>query len=115
MNLRILWIPTLANEVIRLASAEGETVTIEQARVGLPDVVSRAQCAGERVVVTRRGKPAAIVSMEDLELLRRLEDEIDAEAIREALEEARDGKALPWSEVRESLPGRRATCATPPW
>ena len=92
-----------------MASAEVETVTIEQVRVGLSDVVSRAQYAGERVVVTRRGKPAAaIVSIEDLELLQRLEDEIDAEAIREALQEARDGKALPWSQVRESLRGRQA-------
>ncbi len=84
-----------------------ETVTIERARVELSDVVSRVQYAGERVVVTRRGKPAAaIVPVEDLQLLQQLEDEMDAQAVREALEEARTGKARPWSEVRESL-GRR--------
>ena len=92
-----------------MARATAETVTIERARVELSGVVSRAQYAGERVVVTRRGKPAAaIVPIEDLELLQQIEDEIDAEAVREALEEARAGKALPWSEVRENLRGRHA-------
>ncbi|MGH2460811.1 MAG: type II toxin-antitoxin system Phd/YefM family antitoxin [Chloroflexota bacterium] len=87
----------------------GETVTIERARVELSDVVSRVQYAGERVIVTRRGKPAAaIVPLEDLEMLRRIEDELDAEAIREALAEARAGKARPWSEVREGLRGEQA-------
>jgi antitoxin (DNA-binding transcriptional repressor) of toxin-antitoxin stability system len=62
------------------------------------------QHAGERVVVTRRGKPAAaIVPLEDLGLLQQIEDEMDAEAARGALTEAREGRARPWSEVRESL------------
>lgn len=89
-----------------MAQPAAETVTIERARVELSDVVSRVQYAGERVVVTRRGKPAAaIVPLEDLELLQRIEDEMDAEAVREALAEARAGQARPWSEVRTSLPG----------
>jgi prevent-host-death family protein len=87
----------------------GETVTIERARVELSHVVSRVQYAGERVVITRRGKPAAaIVPLEDLELLQRIEDELDAEAVREALAEARAGKARPWLEVREGLRSEQA-------
>jgi prevent-host-death family protein len=81
-----------------------EKVTIERARSELSDVVSRVQYAGERVVVTRRGKPAAaIVPLEDLQFLERIEDELDMEAVRQALAEARAGNARPWSEVRESL------------
>jgi prevent-host-death family protein len=87
----------------------GKTVTIERARVELSDVVRRVQYAGERVVVTRRGKPtAAIVPLEDVELLQRIEDELDAEAVREARAEPRAGKARPWSEVREGLRGEQA-------
>jgi prevent-host-death family protein len=92
-----------------MAKAAAETVTIERARVELSDVVSRVQYAGDRVVVTRRGKPAvAIVPLEDLELLQQIEDDLDTEAVREALAEARDGKARPWSEIRETLRGGHA-------
>jgi prevent-host-death family protein len=91
-----------------MAKAAAETVTIERARVELSDVVSRVQYAGDRFVVTRRGKPAvAIVPLEDLELLQQIEDEQDAEAVREAMEEVREGKARPWSEIRETLKSRQ--------
>ena len=61
------------------------------------------------IFTSSRGKPAAaIVPLEDLELLQRIEDELDAEAVREALAEARAGKARPWSEVREGLGGEQA-------
>ena len=64
-------------------------------------MVSRVQFAGERVVVTRRGKPVvAIVPIEDLELIQQIEVELDTHAAREALEEVKSGKARPWSEVR---------------
>jgi prevent-host-death family protein len=92
-----------------MAKAAAETVTIERARVELSDVVSRVQYAGDRVVVTRRGKPAAaIVPLKDLELIQQIEDKLDTEAVREALAEARAGKARPWAEVRESLSGGQA-------
>ena len=52
------------------------------------DVLNRVSDAGERVVLERRGKPvAALVSIDDLELLQRIEDEMDVKAAREALKE----------------------------
>ena len=49
---------------------------------GLADVLNRVAYAKDRVRITRRGKAvAAVVPIEDLELIERLEDEID---IREA-------------------------------
>jgi PHD/YefM family antitoxin component YafN of YafNO toxin-antitoxin module len=61
-----------------------------------------------RVVVTRNGKQmVAIVPIEDLELLEkivdRLEDEIDAEEIKLALDELREGKTVPWEQVKKDL------------
>jgi hypothetical protein len=58
--------------------------------------------------VTRNGKQmVAIVPIEDLELLEkivdRLEDEIDAEEIKLALEELRQGKTVPWEQVKKDL------------
>ena len=56
---------------------------------------------GERVVVDRSGKSvAAIVPMEDLELLRRIEDMLDNEAAIEAREEP--GR-VPWSILKKEL------------
>jgi len=44
------------------------TVSSEEVRDGLGELINRVAYGGERVMVTRRGKPvAAIVSKEDLE------------------------------------------------
>ncbi len=55
------------------------------ARRELPDAINRVAFGGERVVIERRGKAlAAIVSLADLEFLRRIEDEADLAALRAA-------------------------------
>ena len=51
-------------------------------------LLERALMTGERVVITRQGKPmGAIVPWEDVEILRALEDKIDGQAAKEALKE----------------------------
>ena len=73
------------------------------ARANFSDVVSRAAYGKERVVLTRHGKPvAAVVPLEDLEALERLEDELDAEMGAAALAEWQaEGKlTVPWSAVK---------------
>lgn len=51
-------------------------------------LLERALVTGERVMITRQGKPmGAIVPWEDVEILRALEDKIDGQAAKEALEE----------------------------
>ena len=57
---------------------------------------------GDRVVITKSGKPAAaLVSIEDLALLELLEDRADLEAIREALAES--DERIPYERVRAEL------------
>jgi antitoxin Phd len=57
-------------------------------RNNLADAINRVAYAGERIVLERRGKGvAALVSVEDLELLQRLEDEADVKAAKKALKE----------------------------
>jgi prevent-host-death family protein len=76
-------------------------VTVVQLREGLSDLLGRAQHSGERVRITRNGKPvAAIVSVEDLELLRAIEDRIDLQAARAALDEADRAGFVAWETVR---------------
>lgn len=63
-------------------------VSLGDLRKEVGDVVNRATFAGERTAVTRHGKTvAAIVSVEDLELLDELERRADLEALREARRE----------------------------
>jgi hypothetical protein len=56
---------------------------------------------GERVIVHRGKKPvAAVVPIEDLDLLEKIEDEIDIAAAREALKEP---GTIPWETVKKKL------------
>jgi prevent-host-death family protein len=57
-------------------------------RNSLADAINRVAYAGERIILERRGKGvAALVSVEDLALLERLENEADVKAARKALKE----------------------------
>jgi len=67
----------------------------------VPTALRRA-ARGQRVIVQRRGKDvAALVPFEDLELLERIEDEVDLAAIRQALAEG--GDPIPWEKVKADL------------
>jgi len=60
-----------------------------EARHDFADVLNRVAYRGERIVLHRRGKDvAAIVTIEDLELLEKLENEQDLKAAKTALKEA---------------------------
>ncbi len=76
-------------------------LSTSEAREAFAEMVNRVAYGGERVVLQRRGKRlAALVSMEDLELLEAIEDADDIAAAEEALAEA--GEA-PDAEVRRRL------------
>ena len=76
------------------------TIPISEAREHLADLGNRVSLRGERVVVERRGKNLfALVPVEDLELLERLEDRLDLDAIRAA----KDMPTKPWAEVKKAL------------
>jgi prevent-host-death family protein len=57
-------------------------------RNNLADAINRVAYAGERITLERRGKVvAALVSVEDLELLQELEDQADIRAAKKARKE----------------------------
>jgi prevent-host-death family protein len=81
-------------------------VSASKAREEFGTLVDRAHYNGERIIVTKNGKPfAALVPIEDLEQLRALEDEIDAEASRKALA---DPRRYSLDEVMASVRARGA-------
>ena len=76
-------------------------VRISDIRDNLADALNRVAYGGERTVLERRGKSvAALVSIDDLETLQRLEDESDIKAARKALKEK---GGVPLDEIKRRL------------
>ena len=79
-------------------------MTAKEAREKFSDLVNRSAFAKERVVVTRNNREmAAMVPVEDLELLELLEDYLDVRAARKALQEARKHGTRSWDDVKREL------------
>lgn len=84
------------------------TVSAEKARNSFSEIISHAAFSKERFVITRNGKKlAAIIPMEELELLEQmlenLEDQMDVKDIEAALEDSKQGKTIPWDKVKKDL------------
>jgi prevent-host-death family protein len=81
-------------------------ITLEstKAKDTFGDTINRAAYAKERIILTRRGKPvAALVPLEDVQLLEEMENAEDAEDVRLAREEAARGEVVSWESVKEEL------------
>lgn len=82
----------------RIARGEDRTYTGD-----LEEAADRAATRDEHVVVTRQGQPpVAVISLRELELLEALEDERDAQALREADAED-DGARVAWEDLKADL------------
>jgi len=67
------------------------TISTAEARKNFADIVNKVAYGKEPIVLTRRGhEVAALVSMDELELLRQIEDYIDIEDAKKALAELGD-------------------------
>lgn len=79
-------------------------LAVSKAREDLADMLNRVAYGHERVVLERRGKNvAALIPIEDLELLEILEDKADLAAARKALAEAKGKKLIPWKVLKKKL------------
>lgn len=68
------------------------TISVSKMKDTLSEVLNRAAYGHERVVIASRGKPkAAVISIEDLELLEELEDAL---AARQAIEDYEQGNTI---------------------
>jgi prevent-host-death family protein len=79
-----------------------DKVTTADARKNLAEIINQVAYGKEPVVLTRRGKDlVALVSIEDLMLLQKLEDQIDIHDALKAKEES--GEDISWSDLRKEL------------
>ena len=80
------------------------TVTTVKARESFSEVINRSAYGKERIVLTRRGKEiAAVVPVEDLKLLEKLEARLDLDDIEKALADPENKKSIPWGRVKKEL------------
>jgi len=80
------------------------TLNTTDAREKLAEILNRVAYAKDRVRITRRGKEiAAVIPIEDLEFIERLEDEMDLQEAEKALVEAREKGTVPLEEIRKEL------------
>jgi len=79
-----------------------DKVTTADARKNFADVVNQVAYGKEPIILTRRGKElAALVSIEDLKLLQKLEDQLDIHDAWTAKDEP--GENINWSDLRKEL------------
>lgn len=81
-------------------------LSVSEARDKLAEVIGQVQYGGERVTISRRGKPVAVVvSVADAAWLEAMEDKIDLELVREAKAEMErlGGKTYTLAEVMAEL------------
>lgn len=77
-------------------------LSLSEARDNWADLIGQVRFGGERVTISKRGKPVAVVvSVEDAAWLEAMEDKIDVELAREALAEMEleGGKTYTLAEV----------------
>ena len=87
-----------------LLEEQGSAISVKEARDHLAEIVSRAVTDKERIVLTEHGKRvAAIVPIEDVDLLEELEDRIDLEDARAVLAEVEKEGTVPWETVKAEL------------
>lgn len=79
-------------------------LTVGQVRDQFADALNQVAYRGDRIIIERRGKDiAAVVPMEDLELLEAFEDRIDLEKARAVLLEVETEGTIPFEQVKREL------------
>jgi prevent-host-death family protein len=83
------------------------SITASEARDEFADIINRVAFGRERVTIRRRGKElVAVIPIEDLRLLERLEeaaeDAIDLEEARKILADPTEER-IPWEDVKRDL------------
>jgi prevent-host-death family protein len=85
-----------------------KTVPFSEARARLSELLDDVEQVHEHVIVTRNGRPSAVLlSAEEYEAIEEtleiLSDPDALEALREAEEDVRAGRVRPWEDIKREL------------
>lgn len=79
------------------------SITTVEAREHFSELLNRSAYGKERIILTRRGKNlAAVIPVEDLNLLEALEDKLDLQEARKALAEAKKLGTVSLADFKKS-------------
>ncbi|WP_053847667.1 type II toxin-antitoxin system Phd/YefM family antitoxin [Streptomyces sp. NRRL B-24085] len=88
-------------------------IPVTQARAELADLINRVVYGGERVVVTRHGKPlVALVSAADLERLEKLQESVE-EPVISAVSTVREVASAPREQQRFGIAAHHRGAGAP--
>jgi prevent-host-death family protein len=77
---------------------------ISEARESFSTTINRVAFGGERVVLTRHGRRvAAVVPIDDLELIEAIEDARDLDDVRAAMADPANRERIGWDELKAQL------------
>ena len=77
---------------------------ISEARESFSTTINRVAFGGERVVLTRHGRRvAAVVPIDDLELIEAIEDARDLDDVRAAMADPANRGSIRWDELKAQL------------
>ena len=81
-----------------------EEFSFSEARSHLADIANEVIYAGKRAILTRKGKKVvAIVSIEDLEALQAIEDQIDLDDAKKAITDIKKHGTVSWEAIKRKL------------
>ncbi len=79
------------------------SLTAAEARTHFSEIINKVAYGKDRVLLTRHGKGlAAVISMQDLDVLKKLEDSSDLREAGKELLKAKNEKTVPWDKLKPS-------------
>ncbi len=83
---------------------QSEEFSFTDARSNLTEIANDVAYRRKRIIITRKGKQLiAIVPIEDLEALERIEDRIDLDDARKALADVKKHGTVSWDSLKRKL------------
>ncbi|HSY78923.1 MAG TPA: type II toxin-antitoxin system Phd/YefM family antitoxin [Verrucomicrobiae bacterium] len=80
-----------------------QAITTVAARQNFSELINRVAYGKDRVLLTRRSRPLAVVPIEDIALLEAMEDRDDLNAARAALREVKRKGTISWTRMKKEL------------
>ena len=78
--------------------------TLTEARKDMPEIFNKVCYAGERAIIQKHGKDCvAVVSIEDLNILKKMEDMINIRDAEDALRDYELHGGVLWDDVKDEI------------